>query len=230
MVISSVIFTNRYSIDRVLNTGLPVLLLFASADNQIDRELSETLESLAAQYAGRALIARVNAAEEPELAQRFAVSALPALVVANRGERLETLHPALGGEARLWLRHLLEGGTRPQRVDATPSAAPPATPVVLTDSSFNAAIADSRPTLVDFWAPWCGPCRMVAPSVERLAREYAGRATVAKLNVDENQSTAMRFGIRGIPALLIFKNGQVVEELVGAQPYDVLNSRLTRHV
>ena len=71
---------------------------------------------------------------------------------------------------------------------------------------------------------------MVAPSVERLAREYAGRATVAKLNVDENQSTAMRFGIRGIPALLIFKNGQVVEELVGAQPYDVLNSRLARHV
>ena len=98
------------------------------------------------------------------------------------------------------------------------------------DAEFDEQAAASVPVLVDLWAPWCGPCRAVGPTVDRLAQEFASRATVAKLNVDDNPRTAQRFGISGIPALLIFKRGQVVERLVGAQPPAALRQALARHV
>ncbi|NTU86247.1 MAG: thioredoxin [Chloroflexales bacterium] len=101
---------------------------------------------------------------------------------------------------------------------------------MLTDASFDQVVGGSAtPVLVDFWAPWCGPCRTVAPAVERLAQEFAGRAVVAKLNVDEHQRAAQRFGISSIPALYIFKGGRVVERLVGAQPESALRQALARH-
>ncbi|MFQ5693873.1 MAG: thioredoxin [Nitrospinota bacterium] len=86
------------------------------------------------------------------------------------------------------------------------------------DDEFDAQVINAdTPTLVDFWADWCAPCKMIAPSVEALAEEYAGRLRVGKLNVDENPKTATRFGIRGIPTLLIFKGGEVVEQIVGVR-------------
>ena len=87
----------------------------------------------------------------------------------------------------------------------------------ITDQNFDSEVAKSNvPVLVDFWAEWCGPCRMMAPTVDAVADEYAGRVTVGKLNVDENGGTAMRFNIRGIPTLLLFKGGRIVEQRVGA--------------
>jgi thioredoxin 1 len=103
--------------------------------------------------------------------------------------------------------------------------------MTLTDATFDQVIGTSdTPVLVDFWAPWCGPCRAVAPTVAQLAQEFSGRALVAKLNVDENPRTAQRFGITGIPALYIFKRGQVAERLVGAQPASALRQALARHI
>lgn len=91
--------------------------------------------------------------------------------------------------------------------------------VILNDSNFDQEVLLSEiPVLVDFWAPWCAPCRMLAPIIEELAEEFSGRLKVCKLNVDENQSTAARYGIRGIPALIIFKNGGIVSQTVGLQP------------
>ncbi len=88
----------------------------------------------------------------------------------------------------------------------------------LTDDSFDQeVISADGPSLVDFWAAWCAPCKMIAPIVEELAGEYAGKLKVAKLNVDDNPKTATRFGIRGIPTLLLFKGGGVVEQFVGVQ-------------
>jgi thioredoxin 1 len=88
--------------------------------------------------------------------------------------------------------------------------------LTVTDASFaNDVLAANQPVLVDFWAPWCGPCRMIAPQVHELAVAYADRARVAKVNVDENPEIAARYGISGIPTLLIFKNGQVVDRVVG---------------
>ena len=89
-------------------------------------------------------------------------------------------------------------------------------PIILTDTNFNSEIAKNELIVVDFWAPWCGPCRMVGPLIEELASEYGGKVIFGKLNVDENMVVPSRFGVRGIPTMIIFKDGQAVDTLVGA--------------
>jgi thioredoxin 1 len=103
--------------------------------------------------------------------------------------------------------------------------------VEVNDASFRQQVLEaSGPVLVDFWAPWCGPCHMIAPVVEELAGEYQGRAKVAKLEVDGNAETTARYGITSIPTLLVFKNGQVVEKVVGVASKKVLAAKLDAHV
>jgi thioredoxin 1 len=101
----------------------------------------------------------------------------------------------------------------------------------LTDNNFDDSVIKSdKPVLVDFWAEWCGPCRRLAPTVEELATDFDGRVTVGKLNVDDNPGTAGRFSIRGIPTLLLFKGGQIVEQVVGLADKDSLKRLIDKHV
>ena len=101
----------------------------------------------------------------------------------------------------------------------------------LTDANFEQTVNHTaQPVLVDFWAEWCGPCRRLAPTVDELANDYNGRVVVAKMNVDENPATPMRFSIRGIPTLLLFKGGQLVEQVVGLADKDSLKKLIDKHV
>ena len=106
-----------------------------------------------------------------------------------------------------------------------------AKPVSVTDTTFEAEVLQStEPTLVDFWAEWCGPCRMVAPAVEAIAEEYAGKLRAAKMDVDANPSTPQGLGIMGIPTLILFKNGEEVTRIVGYRPKEALAEALLPYI
>jgi thioredoxin 1 len=259
MTLDAPIHTNEQSIDRVLRAGRPVILVFWQQGCAPCAQLNPALDRLAAAYAGKALIAKVDTRDNPALVRRYGITRLPGLVFVKDGATVAQTSGALPEAVlRDWLEHLVAGGPLPALPagpsvplngtsdDRAPSSGAagqrpadqgskrpqPAAgaPLTVTDATFDQVVDGDLPVLVDFWAPWCGPCRAVAPTVERLAQEYAGRAVVAKLNVDENPRTAQRFDISGIPALFIFQRGQVVERLFGAQPEPVLRQALARHI
>lgn len=103
-------------------------------------------------------------------------------------------------------------------------------PVVMTDSNFGDVVRGHPVVVVDFWAPWCGPCRVVSPVLEELAAEMAGSVTFGKVNVDENPATSQRFGIQGIPTIMVFRDGEPVDGLVGAAPKQMIEARIRPHV
>ncbi|WP_266366037.1 thioredoxin [Tellurirhabdus rosea] len=98
--------------------------------------------------------------------------------------------------------------------------------IEITDSNFAEVINSDKPVLVDFWAEWCGPCKMIGPVVEQLATEYEGKAVIGKMDVDMNAQVPAQFGIRSIPTLMVFKNGQLVDKVIGAVPKSVLDQKL----
>ena len=256
MAIDAPIHSNEANFQRVINAGLPALVILWRRDCAACEQLNPTLDRLAKRYAGKALIVKVNADEERSLAQTLGVGDFPGLFLYKDGKQVERgAGAAPESDLAGWLDYLSGAGARPPapRGPASSSAGrstpPPAgaaagpapstspraatgvkaEPIIVTDANFEQMVMrSSLPVLVDFWAVWCGPCKMIAPHVAALAQEFAGRAVVGKLNVDENPRVAGQFGIMSIPTLLIFKGGKVVDQIVGAQPAQVLRQRLSR--
>ena len=221
--------TNDQSIDRVLHAGLPVALIVSNG-GKLDASLEESLRQVAQADAGRVIVARLNAQENPHAAAR-ATGPLPELITFRDGQPVAHCSGVTSRLFREHVDHLLGRAARPAEEPPAPRKREQphgaAKPVPVSDATFQHEVLESDlPVLVDLWAPWCGPCHMVAPIVEKVARDYAGRLKVTKLNVDENPNTAGRYFVQAIPTLLIFRGGRVVDRIVGAAPEPMLRGKV----
>jgi thioredoxin 1 len=238
--------TSAQNLERVLATKIPALMVFENPGCENCRSLDSVLDGLARDFAGQALIVHVVDVMEGGLATRFGVKRVPTLVYWRDGREVTRIEGAAQGEAlRAHLNYLLGRQPRPASahgpsnpltgnesvsVKSQPDhSATTETPISVTDSTFDELVLKSPlPVLVDFWAPWCGPCRMVSPIVEELGRQYSGKMRVAKINTDDNPRRAMSLGIQGIPTLIMFKDGREADRIVGAASKGVLQSRIDR--
>jgi thioredoxin len=216
------------SFDRVVAAGLPVLVSFWR--DKLEPALDSQLAYRAEQDAGKLLIVKIKLDENPKLAQRYHVTS-PTLITLQGGEEQSRVEYPSPGDVRPHTDYLLGRGPKPvsenKRAPAGEGAA--GRPVNVTDADFAKQVLQSElPVIVDFWAPWCGPCRMVSPTLEKLAREYAGRMRVAKLNVDENPRTQYEYQVQSIPLMLFVKKGRVVDSLIGAHPEANIRAKLEK--
>lgn len=213
------ITTNDASLDKVLGQDLPVVLVLHRG--KLDAALDRTLQAAAKEHSGALLFARVDVNDGPQSYDRFGCPQLPAVVTLDEGAVESRAGNVRVDDVEAHIDFLLGMGPMPTETAAETEAkaASGAAPVHTSDQTFAADVLQSDvPVLVDFWAPWCGPCLMVAPVLDRLAEQYAGRIKIAKLNVDNNRQTAMTYRTMSIPTMILFKNGEPIGQLVGAQP------------
>ncbi len=212
------ITTDDNSLDRILGQDLPVLLyLYDSANPNLDT----AFKRVAKENAGNLLVAKIDVSNNTTVKDRFKNPALPALFTLDDGAIESQASHILPEDVDAHADFLMGMGPLPQETvaETRAKASQGALPVHTSEARFKQDVLQSdMPVLVDFWAPWCGPCHAVAPVLDRLAQNYAGQVKIAKLNVDQNPQLARLYQAMSIPMLVMFKGGQPVGKLVGAHP------------
>lgn len=220
--------TNDQSVERVLSAGLPVALVILG--DSVSSDLDQSMNRLAKEYAGQLLVVKMSRQENPATVQRFGVNSTPTVVTLKKGQTVSQAESITGNDLAQHIIYLLGKGAKPvskQQQQTSSANGVSGAPLAVTDATFDREVLQaSQPVLVDLWAPWCGPCRMINPIVKKLASEYAGRLRVVKVNVDENPALSNRFGVQSIPTMMIFRNGQVADRWSGALPEPALRSRV----
>ncbi|MBI5668961.1 MAG: thioredoxin [Chloroflexi bacterium] len=226
-VFDTPIHTDDNNLNKVLAQPLPVVLYLYDSRQKADTPLEDAINTIAKKNAGSLLVARIDVANNPRTRAEYGSLPAPAVVTLAHtpsGKQVKSQAGSIRpGDARAHVNYLLDKGPLPaSKPAAAPQAAPAGgdtKPQTATDANFRSLVLNSKvPVLVDFWAPWCGPCRMIAPEIDRLAQEYAGRVKVVKLNVDENQATSYQYQVQSIPTFILFRDGKVAQRQVGANP------------
>jgi len=231
-VFDAVLASNDLSLDRVLSAGLPVAMVFY--DKELPAGLCQTMDELAQQYAGRLLIVRLARSDAPQATSRFGVRRFPTLVTVRDGKTVTSQEDVKPSDLKPHIASSLGEGPVPDSRSADRSGSRQATtpgPVPVNEAQFEREVLRAdRPVLVEFWAPWCGPCRMVTPMLEALARDHGRALKVVKVNVDENPGLASRYGAMSIPTMIVIMGGREADRWVGALPENALRSRLARWI
>ncbi|MCB9458246.1 MAG: thioredoxin [Anaerolineaceae bacterium] len=225
-VFDTPITTDSNNLSKILKQDLPVLLLLH--EGQRDKPLEDALSKVARKQKGDLLVVKVDVRENPGIHKDYKNLATPAIISFDKKGKVQAeadyVRP---NDVRSHAAFLSNGTPLPE---AKPKAEPVASsngnngakhsgPIQVSDNTWRNEVLKSKvPVLVDFWAPWCGPCRSIAPYVEQLSKDYAGRIKVVKLDTDRNQVMARRYDIRSIPTFAIFDKGQQVARMSGANP------------
>jgi len=220
-ILDTPITTDDRGIKKVLGQKQPAIVILHDG-KQADKPLEDALKRAAKKHAGDLLVVRVDVNENGKTLAQYGNPAIPALVTLtpaffgrNIKSQAEAIRPA---DVRAHIAHLLEDAPLPEAKPES-AASTGKKPLDVTDSTFRKEVLKSKtPVLVDFWAPWCGPCRSIAPYVEQVAKDYNGKLKVVKLNVDQNPAISQRFQVRSIPTFMVFENGQPVNRTAGANP------------
>lgn len=215
-VFDTPITTDDNNLKRVLQQNLPTLLVLHKGT--LDKPLEDAITKEAKKNAGELLVVRVNVDDNPDTFIRYGEPSPPALVTFSDDAKVKSdatnVRPR---DVRDHIKHLLKDKPLPDRSSSTGSFSD--RPMVVTDKNFRTEVLKSKiPVLVDFWATWCGPCHQIAPHIEQIAKDYAGKVKVVKLDVDHNRVISGRYNIQSIPTMIVFEGGQPASRITGANP------------
>ncbi len=205
------------TLDQILDAKTPVLMLLWNGES-LRSDFKTEFDKVVTEHGNRLKIVKINTSENPAAAERFEVSKHPVIVGWYDGTQIARRSRPWGTDVKALAEQLLTSlpadSNPPQEVIKAHNA-----PIKVTDATFQEMVIDSElPVVVDFWAPWCGPCKKIAPALEKLAAEFAGQVVIAKVNTDENPGLSQAFRIESIPTLMLVKNKKRVQQVAGAYP------------